>query len=282
MAQWQRNVSSGGRVALAALLLVLLALTASRSAASKQTLPPVERQPSGMSILHVSEEVAACCAEANRICHGPGSLSRTNWPELESFCTKLPPTCPNPPADCRTTTLDDDLSGADIVLTGLAIQPDEALARRVMAGQGGISGEAWTVLPVEVLKGTVPTERITVWSPISRENDTLFRLNEGYLLLLNAVPGFPEPVYATYRTGCLGHSRHLADQPLTEFERELIARAQGPRYHEERLAPLCASARRLADLFVAGASFPMPDLVTLVESASRLCGFTWCNPQYCH
>jgi hypothetical protein len=262
--------------------IVSFASPSPEALAAKQADTPGAPRPTPSTILQVTEERGQCCAAGRSLCDGPGSLSTTDWPELAAFCAKARSLCPGLAAACSQTTISDDIPGAELILTGLALHPDDELTHRMNARTGAVPGEVWVILPVQVLRGAVSAPRIRVWAPLPRPGARFFRLSDGYLLLLKTIQGPDGPLYGTYSTGCASHSRGLGDAPLTDFERDLIERVQIPTYRHERLAPMCASARRLTDFVTSGGFVPDKDWLELLESASRLCGFTWCNPQYCH
>ena len=105
-----------------------------------------------------------------------------------------------------------------------------------------------------------------------------------YLLLLreNKTVVLSEWVYTLYASGCDSHSRSLLRQPLTADERSLIVDMQGPQYLDQRLRSLCAMAKQLTTMFEARTASLKGNVIETLEQASQLCGFTWCNPQYCH
>jgi hypothetical protein len=171
--------------------------------------------------------------------------------------------------------------------------------------EAGVPGKSWKIKPTQLFKIDSLFEEITVWTP-----HLDFKKGIEYLFFLDRNPYFGGSNYLTVSTDCNIGSRSLAERPLTINESQEISIsglqpppgklyvAPSPQAVRTRLGSLCANAEELARRFEKGefpgmsgegpmsqsvkhANAPRNTIQTL-EFARQVCGFSWCNPQYCH
>ena len=196
---------------------------------------------------------------------------------------------------CQQVSLFAAKSEVGAALVGEAIEPHDEIAETMLKEklEAGVPGKSWKIKPTELFKIDSLFEEITVWTP-----HLDFQKGKQYLFFLDRNPYFGGSNYLTVSTDCNLGSRSLTERPLTASESQELGSLASPGIVQARLKPLCANAEELARRFEKGEFPGTPrevsssrkgefsetprNTIQTLELASKVCGFHWCNPQYCH
>ena len=173
-------------------------------------------------------------------------------------------------AGCESSSLASEVEGVEMVVQGRVLGPNHEETNKIVGERGNILGEVWTVKVERMWKGSIGESTILIWVPENREGRWVE--SGRVLIFLNSSSLKKRGLWEIGRSKCSDGLRILTGQPLTSLEREALVQIGVSK------DPVCQSAYVRSQ----GVKAWSMEEVGEIEALSQQCGFTWCNPQYCH
>lgn len=173
-------------------------------------------------------------------------------------------------AGCESSSLASEVEGVEMVVQGRVLGLNQELMDDIFRERGKRLGEVWTVKVEQTWKGSGGASTVSIWIP--DRSKVGWPESGRILVLLDQSSLNIKGIWEVRRSECSGNIRILSVQPLTSKEREVLAQV---RFSKDPFCQRALSQSRELKRW-------SREEVEAMEELSQRCGFTWCNPQYCH